>query len=72
MNALIVSIRRFINGGVPISGISILLAHTAILSRNWAISGSSAHGQAVNPKSWLPNPHRNALTFLAANPNAAI
>jgi len=34
INALIVGIGRFINGGVPIGGISILLAHTAILSRN--------------------------------------
>jgi hypothetical protein len=49
VNALIVGIRRFINDGVPIGGISILLAHTAILSRNWAISGSSADGEAVNP-----------------------
>ena len=33
LNALIIRIRRFINGGIPVSGISVLLAHTAILSR---------------------------------------
>jgi hypothetical protein len=34
VNALIVSIRSFINRGVPVSGIRIMLAHLAILSRN--------------------------------------
>jgi hypothetical protein len=31
---LIVSIRSLVDSGVPISGIRILLAHPAILSRN--------------------------------------
>lgn len=33
LNALIICIRRFINGGIPIGGVGVCLTHTAILSR---------------------------------------
>jgi hypothetical protein len=48
------------------------MAHTTILSGNSTKSGSSADSEAIDPQSGLPNPDRNALTFLAANPNTAI
>ena len=72
VDALIVGIGGLVDRGVPISGICILLAHLAILSGNLLISGSPAHGKAINSEGRLPNSNGNALPFLAANPNAAI
>ena len=71
-NTLIVGVRSLINSGIPISGICVLLAHTAILSRNLAILGSPADGQAIDPEGRLANSDRNALPFLAANSHPAI
>ena len=72
VDTLIVGIGGLVDRGVPISGICILLAHATILSRNLPISGSPAHGKAVNSEGGLPDSNRNALPFLAANPNPAI